>query len=80
MGGKAKEHAFSIEMRSKEHLKKVSVSNMTYEGVLIEGYLGELLEINMVEGVIFEIMGINGTMRVDLDEEDLRKTLAKKEK
>ena len=67
-------------MRSKEHLKKVSVSNMSYEGVLIEGYLGELLEINMVEGVIFEIMGINGTMRVDLDEEDLRKTLAKKEK
>jgi hypothetical protein len=80
MGGKVKEHAFSIEMRSKEHLKKVSVSNKTHEGVLIEGYLGELLEINMVEGVIFEIMGINGTMRVDLDEEDLRKILAKKEK
>jgi len=79
MGGREAEHAFSIEMRSKEHLRKVALTDGGL-GVLIEGFLGELEDISIVEGVILEIKGSNGTLRIDLEECDVRKALSKKKK
>lgn len=73
-----KEHAFSIEMRSRNHLRKVSVSNGGHDGVFIEGFLGELEELCMVEGVILELKGVNGTLRIDIKEDELRRLLSKK--
>jgi hypothetical protein len=75
---KRKKHAFSVEMKSKEYIKTISVSNGPQEGVLFEGFLGELKELGMVEEVILEVKGSNGTLRIDLDEGELRKILAKK--
>jgi len=75
---KRKKHAFSVEMKSKEYIKTISVSNGPQEGVLFEGFLGELKELRMVEEVILEVKGSNGTLRIDLDEGELRKMLAKK--
>ena len=73
-----KKHAFSVEMKSKDHIKSISMSNGPPGGVLFEGFLGELKELGMVEGVILEVKGCNGTLRIDLDEDELRKMLAKK--
>ena len=75
---KRKKHAFSVEMKSKEYIKTISVSDDSQEGVLIEGFLGKLEELGMVEEVILEVKGLNGTLRIDLDEEELRKMLDKK--
>jgi hypothetical protein len=77
---KCKKHAFSVEMRSKDHIKSISMLNGPHGGVLFEGFLGELEELGMVEGVILEVKGCNGTLRIDLDEDELRKMLAKKKK
>ena len=77
---KRKKHAFSVEMKSKEYIKTISMSDGAQEGVLFEGSLGELEELGMVEGVILEVKGANGTLRIDLDEGELRKMLAKKSK
>ncbi len=77
---KRKKHAFSVEMKSKEYIKTISISNGPQEGVLFEGFLGELEELGMVEGVILEVKGANGTLRIDLDEGELRKMLDKKSK
>jgi len=77
---KRKKHAFSVEMKSKEYIKTISMSNGPHGGVLFEGFLGELEELGMVEGVILEVKGANGTLRIDLDEGELRKMLAKKSK
>ncbi|MCW3991141.1 MAG: hypothetical protein NWE79_00400 [Candidatus Bathyarchaeota archaeon] len=43
-------HASSIEMRSKEHVKRISISDDDPERGLSEGFLGELRELGLVEG------------------------------
>jgi len=74
---KSVEHMFSIELKSKEHVKLVAMANDAEEKVLIEGFLGELEELSFIEGVMLEIKGINGILRMDLREEELRKLLQK---
>ncbi len=72
-------HTFSIELKSKEYLKLIIIPNDVEDSVSIEGFLGELEEIELVEGVMLEIKGANGTLRMDLEEEELN-TLLKKGK
>ncbi len=72
--------SFSVELKSKKFVKSFSLSNKGREEVLIEGALGELEEVGMLEDAILYINGSNGTLRVDLTEEELRKILAKKKK
>ena len=66
-------------MKSKKHVKNISLSNESHEHVLFEGFLGALEELSIVEGVMLEIKGANGILRIDLTEDDLRKMLARKE-
>ena len=70
-------HAFSIELKSKKFLKLVAIPNDAGDNVLIEGFLGELELVDLVEGVMLEMQGTNGTLRMDLKEEELRKLLTK---
>ena len=72
------EHAFSIEMKSKKHVKHISLSNESHEHVLFEGSLGELEELSMVEGAVLEVRGANGVLRIDLSEDELWKMLSQK--
>jgi len=74
---RAEEHAFSIELKSKEYMKRVTMSNEADDRVLIEGFLGELGELSFVEDVLLEIKGANGILRIDLKEEEFRKLLSK---
>ncbi len=74
---KKREHSFSIEMDSKGNLSHVSLTDET-EGVLIKGKLGELQEISHEEGLMIEIIGDLGVLRIDLTKEELGKI--KKEK
>jgi hypothetical protein len=74
---KAEKHAFSIELKSKKYLKLVAMPNDAGDNVLFEGFLGELEAVDLVEGVMLEIQGTNGTLRMDLKKEELRKLLTK---
>jgi len=65
-------HAFSIELKAKEFLRNVMISNRAGETVLVEGFLGELEELSLVEGAMLELRGSNGVLRVDLKEEELK--------
>ena len=76
---KVEKHAVSIELKSKEYLKRVAIPSEAGDTVLIEGFLGELEEVDLVEGVMLEIKGANGILRMDLKEEELN-TLLKKRK
>jgi hypothetical protein len=69
---RADEHAFSIEMYSNAFLKQISISKNTNDSVLIEGFLGKIKELNFVEGVMLEIKGENGVLRMDLALEELK--------
>ncbi len=74
MGGE-ESLSFSVELKSREHVTRVSLSADGREEVL-----GELEEVGMLEDAILCINGSNGTLRGDLTEEELRKILAKKKK
>jgi hypothetical protein len=64
-------HAFSIELKSKEFLRNVMISNRTGETVLVEGFLGELEELSLVEDAMLELKGSNGILRIDVREDEL---------
>jgi hypothetical protein len=72
------EHAFSVVMDSKEHVRSLALNENARDCVMFEGVLGELEEIRMVDGVMIEIRGAHGVLRIDLTESELRRALTKK--
>ena len=73
-------HAFSIEMKSKKFVKHISISNKSHCRVFVEGYLGELEDLCMVESSVLEIKGKNGILRIDISDDELGKLLLKDNK
>jgi hypothetical protein len=69
---------FSIELESKEHVKKISLSDEGRERILVEGVLGELEELDVLEGTVFQLKGANGSLTLDLTEEEISRMLTKK--
>ena len=70
---KSGKHSFSIELKSKEYLKILAIPNGVKDNVLIEGFLGDLEAIDLVEKAMLEIQGTNGTLRMALKEEEMTK-------
>jgi hypothetical protein len=72
----SKERFFSAELQSKSDLKSVTIHDGTRENVLVEGSIGELVHIVFTEGIILEIAGKKGVLRIDITEEEIaqRKT------
>jgi len=66
-----KEQGFSVEMKSKEYVKTFSMNDGGREGVLFEGVLGELVELVVMDEAVLRIQGANGTLRVDMTEDEL---------
>lgn len=69
----SKERLFSVELKSKIDLKNVTFTNGTLDRVLVEGSIGELVKAVFVEGVILEVVGERGTLRINLEESELKK-------
>ena len=69
-------HAFSIELKSKKFVKNLSIPD---EGgkVVIEGYLGKLRSLKIVEEVMLEIEGDYGSIFLDFDELEIAKMIPK---
>ena len=71
-------HIFSVEMKSKRHVKNISISDEGYERVFFEGDLGDSVEISLVEGDVLEVIGGNGILRIGVTESELRTVLSRK--
>ena len=77
-----KDRSFSIELSSRANLKNMKMANGSPEPVLIEGTIGALHHARFLEGVIFEVAGSSGTIRIDLQQQEVRSinaSLRKKE-
>ena len=72
------EHSFSVELKSKEYVKNMSISDEAHGQVLIEGNLGELLELSIVEGDVLEFTCVYGVLRIDVLDEQLHHVLLRK--
>ncbi len=72
---KDKERVFSVELKSKRNLKNVTLTNGSRDSVLVEGTIGELVQATFAEGIILEVVGKKGILRIDLEEDEIKKTI-----
>ena len=70
------EHIFSIEMKSKRHVKSISVSDDTRDLVLFEGNLGEFRNLSVSEDDVLELIGENGVLRLSVTREQLQRAIS----
>jgi len=66
---------FSVEMKSKKHIRSISISDQAHDRVLFEGDLGRFLEVSIIECSALELVGANGVLRVEIDEGVLQRVL-----
>ncbi len=66
------ERFFSVELKSKADLKNMNLTNSSHESVLVEGTIGELVQAAFEEGVILEVVGKKGTLRINLKANELK--------
>ena len=69
-------NVFSVEMKSKNHVRNISISAEAHDRVLFEGDLGELEEVAFVGGSMLEVRGSKGVLRVELGEDETRKLMS----
>jgi len=67
-----KERFFSVELGSKSDLKNVSLANGGHgENVLVEGTIGGLRTARFAEGVVLEVVGSRGVLRINVAENEI---------
>jgi hypothetical protein len=64
------ERMFSIELRSRECVKNLSLDGR--EKALIEGSIGSLISARFLDGLVLEVVGSDGELRLDLGADELR--------
>jgi hypothetical protein len=69
----SKERFFSVELKSKNDLKNITLVNDSNDSVLVEGTIGELVQATFAEGVVLEVVGKNGVLRLDLGADDIKR-------
>ena len=62
-----------MELGSKTNLSNVSLTNGGHESVLVEGTIGELRRAGFVEGIVLEIVGSKGVLRINIGEAEIRR-------
>ena len=75
MGKRTGEHSFSIEMKSEHCVKRMSFLDKENGKVFFEGFLGKLENVAMVEGVMLEIEGRNGILKLDITQQEMENCL-----
>ncbi len=68
------ERIFSIELKSKRYLKNITLTNGSPDSVFVEGTIGKLVRATFTEGIILEVIGKDGVLRIDLREDEIGKT------
>ncbi len=66
-----KQRFFSVELQTKTNLKNLILTSAPKENVLIEGTIGELTKATFTEGIMLEVIGTKGTLRIDIAEQEI---------
>ena len=62
-------------MGSKKHVRNISISDQAHDRVFFDGDLGRLLEVSIIECSALEMVGENGVLRIEIDEDVLQRVL-----
>jgi hypothetical protein len=72
------ERFFSVELNSKNQIKNMTLTNNGQkESTFIEGTIGNLVEASFTEGIMLEVAGTKGVLRLDLKEQEIKRTQLK---
>lgn len=66
------ERSFSIELNSKQQIKNMTITEGQKESTLIEGTIGNLIDATFAEGIVLEVTGTKGTLRLDLQGKEIK--------
>jgi len=76
IGNKGKSNlSFSFELNSREYIKRVSLPYCKGDRLMVEGSLGKLISVELVEDIKLEIYGVNGIMRIEIARNELENVL-----
>lgn len=75
---KTGKHMFSIQLKSKDYVKSVAMPTDEEGNVLIEGFLGKLENVSFTEGIMLEIDGAHGSLKMDFTKKELEMLLPKR--
>jgi hypothetical protein len=65
---------FTLELKSNKNLRNVSLTDGSNNSVLVEGTIGKLVQATFKEGIILEVVGRDGTLRLDLGENEIQRS------
>ena len=68
---------FSAVLDSKKQVKNITLSDDVNQKVFFEADIGQLEQVKFTEGLLLEIVGKKGVLRIDLPIETLRKVVEK---
>jgi len=69
----AEEKIFSVELKSRANLKNIALNDGGGgENILIEGTIGGLRNAQFVEGLVLEVVGDKGVLRINLTPNEIR--------
>lgn len=68
---------FSAVLDSKKQVKNITLSDDINQKVFFEADIGQLQQVKFTEGLLLEIIGTKGVLRIDLPIETLRKVVQK---
>jgi hypothetical protein len=72
-------HSFSVQMTNTKSVSGIAV-NRKKDGVFLEGELGLILDVELIEDKVLTITGENGTIRIDISRDELVHALNPKKK
>jgi len=67
-----RERSFAVDLNSRRALRNVTLGTSPEKGVLFEGTLGTLRSLSFPEGMVLEVVGSEGTLQVDLRQDELQ--------
>ena len=68
---------FSVTMKSKKNIKSLIVSAKPNGKVIFDGNLGELEEMGIMDNLVLKIRGTEGTLLIDLCEDDIKEMISR---
>lgn len=69
---------FSVAINSKNNLESLIVSTGANYKVIFEGSLGKLKEMRIMDNIVLKIKGTEGTLLIDLSEDDFKEMFARR--
>ena len=70
-------HTFSAVLDSKKQVKNITLTDNIHQKVFFEADIGQLEQVKFTEGLLLEVIGTKGVLRIDLPVETLRKVVEK---